>query len=83
MFILPFLVSIETTNDWLESENMILIVNKKKIIGTQSALPVSLWILIIEFVLCSYYFFWFLLKLPMIDYKQKTWSLAPIGDQKN
>ena len=51
-----FLVSIETTNDWFEKENIILIGNKK-IIRTQSALPVGLCVLSIKFGLCSYYFF--------------------------
>ena len=51
-----FLVSIETTIDLLETENMMLIGNKKTI-GTQSVLQVSLCLLLIKFGSCSYYFF--------------------------
>ena len=39
----------------------------KKMIWTQSSLPVGLYVFRIKFGLCSYYFFLFLLKLPMID----------------
>ena len=39
----------------------------KKMIWTQSTLPVGLYVFRIKFGLCSYYFFLFLLKLPMID----------------